>query len=43
MCLDNDKLRKMIWKHHKDSIPVYIGIVILGLLVILMYYLDKWF
>ncbi len=43
LMLFNDKLRKKFWKHHKDSIPFMIVFVILGLIVVLMYYLDKWF
>ncbi len=43
MWFDNEKLRKLIWKHHKDSIPIYIGMVLLTLLVLLMYYIDTSF
>ncbi len=40
MWRNTKELRKKMWKHHKDSIPVYIGILVLILLVLLMYYLD---
>lgn len=43
MCPNLERLRKLIWKHHRDSIPVYIGMVLLVLLVLLMYYLDTRF